>query len=53
MHVWHKPIFKAYFACCNEGTKKGLENISMLQNKAEEANTKHLPSQRKLRWNKR
>ena len=35
MHVPNKLILKAYLACCNEGTKKSLENTLILQNKTE------------------
>ena len=52
MYVWNKLILKAYLACCNEGTKRSLENILILQNKTE-AKTSHLTSQHKLSWNKR
>ena len=41
-------ILKAYLACCNEGRKKSVENILILQNKAE-AETSHFLSQHKLR----
>ena len=33
MYVWQKLIPKACLACCNEGTKKSLENILILQNR--------------------
>jgi hypothetical protein len=47
MDMSNKPILKAYLAFCNEGTKKSLENILILQNNTE-AKTKHFPSKQQL-----
>ena len=52
MHVSLKLTLKAHLACCNEGTKKSLENVLILQNKTE-SKTSHFPSQRQPSWKKK